>query len=78
MTALVALLPVDKSTIFKSEVSFSCKLIAAVRSKTVAESFEYKTDQHKSSFEGRFTEIAAGQGFLRNELFVPYIVTQPR
>jgi hypothetical protein len=24
------------------------------------------------------TEIAAGQGFLRNELFVPYIVTQPR
>jgi hypothetical protein len=53
-------------------------IIAAVRSKTVAESVEYKTDQHKSSFEGRQTEIAAGQGFLRNEIFVPYIVTQPR
>jgi hypothetical protein len=31
MTALVALLPVDKSTIFKSEVSVSCKLKAASR-----------------------------------------------
>ena len=28
MTALVALLPVDKSTIFRSEVSVSCKLKA--------------------------------------------------